>query len=445
MKPTCSVASGADRFSPYSSRRRPDVASVSSQTHDLPAERHTPASTNTRGLARPDTATPPDEATIHQLFAEALASVLQSHVDIVSPRYPTVSVAARNRADVGVWVIHFATPEAAALPCPALAPARRLHLTLSHFDFAQSEVRQRSGTVPEDRALAWAGAAARQCQRVRGSPGQGATSPGEAPSRWHWQVGELPRLRNEDVEAFELDLSGYLQRLVRPQTPPPVPVSTRGRTTGSTDSVVSVASEFDLGVSGAPDIASLASCPEGIPAFHASSPTLMRTRDVARYLFARRRFAPARDLWRELNAWGVPKTALATFLNNDMGSRTRVEEGLREPWNGRLVCLDDLVAWDATAAHYDVREARTTAASTFAQSRHIDSRQFEEMTSMIALHEVMVLHAQGRPLESLRDECIGLDISVMQREASAPRTYLLRMRRTRLPTREAGPRSNAMP
>ncbi|ALS60891.2 hypothetical protein [Pandoraea norimbergensis] len=250
--------------------------------------------------------------------------------------------------------------------------------------------------------------------------------------RWHWQVEALPPLRTEDVDAFELDLSGYLQRLVRTPTPPPVPVSTRAHTTGSTYSAVSAASECEPAASAPPDIASLAWCPEGIPMFHASSPTLMRTRDLARYLFARRRFAPARDLWRELNAWGVPKSALATFLTNDMATRAHVERGLRETWNGRLVCLDDLVAWDATAARYEVREDRVEAASGFAKSRHIDSRQFEEVTSIIALNEVMVCHAQGRPLESLDHECVGLDISVIRRAATLPPTYLFRMRRARL-------------
>ncbi|VVE43341.1 hypothetical protein PIN31009_04232 [Pandoraea iniqua] len=404
-----------------------------------------PASTAVHGLTRP-----PSDATIHQLFAEGLASVLQSHVDIVSPRYPTIRVAPWDH-DAGVWVIRFSTPEAASTAQAgevgevgaSLAPNRRLHLTLSHFDFAQCEVRQRSGTVPEDRALAWAGAAARQCQRAQAALGRGAALPDEAPSRWHWQVGELPRLRNEDVDAFELDLSGYLQRLVRAQTPPAVPFSARAHTTGSTYSAVSAASELDPVTSAPPDVASLAWCPEGIPAFHASSPTLMRTRDVARYLFARRRFAPARDLWRELKTWGVPKTALATFLNNDMGTRTCFDEGLREPWNGRLVCLDDLVAWEATAAHYEVRDTRTVAASTFAQSRHIDSRQFDDMTSMTSLHEVIVWHAQGRSLESLDRECTGLDISVIQRETCAPITYLLRMRRTRFAMSEPSRRSNS--
>lgn len=377
------------------------------------------------------------------MFAEALSSVLQSHVDLVSPRYPTVRVTPW-KYDVGVWVIRFSTPEAASAEeaGASRASSRRLHLTLSHFDFAKCEVRQRHGTVPEDRALAWAGAAARQCQCAQAARGPPATSTGAAPSRWHWEAGELPQLSAEEVDAFELDLSGYLRRLVGAPMPPPAPpiAPPHGAdSTGSIYSTISEASAPDPVESALADAASLAWCPEGIPVFHASSPTLMRTRDVARYLFARRRFAPARDLWRELKTWGVPKSALAMFLTNDMGTRKRVDEGLRERWSGRLVCLDDLVAWDAVAAQYELRDARTVAASGFAKSRHIDPRQFEEMRSMIVLYEVVARHAQGRPLESLDHECASLDISVIRRAASVPNTYLLRMRRARIATRESSP------
>ncbi|VVE22284.1 hypothetical protein PIN31115_03203 [Pandoraea iniqua] len=437
MKPTCSAASGAGRFSPYSNHHRPDVASVSSPTHDQPAVLRIPAPANTHGL---NTDAPPDETAIHQMFAEALSSVLQSHVDLVSPRYPTVRVTPW-KYDVGVWVIRFSTPEAASAEEAGAsgASSRRLHLTLSHFDFAQCEVRQRHGTVPEDRALAWAGAAARQCQCAQAALERPSTSTGAVPLRWRWQSDELPQLRAEDVDAFELDLSSYLRRLVSARTPPPAPPIAPPDTPGSIYSTISEASAPAAVESAPPDAALLAWCPEGIPVFHASSPTLMRTRDVARYLFARRRFAPARHLWSELRSWGVPKSALATFLTNDMGTRKRVDEGLRERWNGRLVCLDDLVAWDAAAAQYELREARTVAASGFAKSRHIDPRQFEEMRSMIALYDVVARHAQGKPLESLDHECASLDILVIRRAASVPNTYLLRMRRARIATRESSP------
>jgi len=106
----------------------------------------------------------------------------------------------------------------------------RLHLNLTYYDVRNNEAEHYTGLVPRPCALAWTGAAIRQCQRAQaasvfppqGAPSGEASSPSDIPRAWHPLYRDLPLVTLQDVVSFEQDVQSYLLRSVpRPSGPYP--------------------------------------------------------------------------------------------------------------------------------------------------------------------------------------------------------------------------------
>ncbi|MGC7405973.1 hypothetical protein ACPWR0_18435 [Pandoraea pneumonica] len=374
---------------------------------------------------------PADCAALRERFAAALTHVLQLHVDIVSPPHPKIRLAHLQR-EANFWEIHLATCDKPGEPLPQDATPEThpaLQLTLRHLDFTGHQITQYAGTVPFMRAFMSAGAMIRQYQRLQWVPGMLAPRAIGAETPWRIESLGLPMVNGGEVDAFALDMSRYLRSASCPCASMPAPSHLPHGPVGSVTSEISLdnppPSPF---VSVTPSL----SCPEGIPAFHGTSPTVMRSRDLARYAFARSRFGPARDIWHDLAAWGFRRAAISTFVCGDLSPRVHCQEALEHVWNGRFVCLDDLIAWDETGAQFDVTQRRVSSASLFAQTRHVDSSQFEDMIGRIPVGDLVAFHRQGRPLEDFNRGHIGLRVFRFERAPSTPPLYFVKSCRQRI-------------
>lgn len=174
------------------------------------------------------------------------------------------------------------------------------------------------------------------------------------------------------------------------------------------------------------------SCPEGIPAFHATSPTVLLSRDIARYAYARSRFEPVSAIWKRLATWGVAPTDLSSFIDCGMGPTRSINRSsraaLEDPWNGRLVCLDDLMAWQEMWEQHAASKCPVESEADFAKSRDVDSRQFDRLTSLTCLMDLLDFHKAAEPLENFNRGHGGPRITRIERAPSKPPVYWLQTR-----------------
>lgn len=189
-------------------------------------------------------------------FTEGIARVLQTRIELVATGHPSVcfrhglpggsgwtvqlmsssgfgDLMGRDIACVGPQnAEHRHTTSMGALD-DSTETRERLHLNLTYHDVRNNEPEHYTGLVPRPSALAWTGAAIRQCQRAQaasvfqsqGAPSREASSPSDIPRAWHPLYRDLPPVTPEDVDLFEQDVQSYLLRSV-PSLSGPYPAST---------------------------------------------------------------------------------------------------------------------------------------------------------------------------------------------------------------------------
>ncbi|VVE43440.1 hypothetical protein PPN31114_04281 [Pandoraea pneumonica] len=193
---------------------------------------------------------------VYLRFAEGISRVLQTSIEFVVTGHRNVSFR-HGWPDGGTWTVQLMSLHGPGelmshdiVNVGPLNAAHRsmtpigmlygsavnqelLHLDLTYRDARNNEAEHYVHLVPRPSALAWAGAAIRQCQRAQaaavfqpqGAPSGEASSPSDIPRAWHPLYRDLPLVTLQDVDLFEQDVQSYLLRSV-PSLSGPYPAST---------------------------------------------------------------------------------------------------------------------------------------------------------------------------------------------------------------------------
>ncbi|VVE22267.1 hypothetical protein PIN31115_03202 [Pandoraea iniqua] len=367
----------------------------------------------------------------HRRLADALASVLQSRVDIAHPRHATVRIW-RGLPEGSLWVIHLTSLHALRDHDEA---DQRLHLTLGYYDLRGDNAAQYGGVVPGHRAMAWAGAVIRRCQRAAAATTgpdardeRGCRSPDgpDVPAGWRLVFRAMPDVTPADVDAFELDMQSYLTRAANVDASPS-PAYSLPSSARSQSSSVFQSSPASSASPVSPDVPVRGVTHSGLPAFHDASPTIVRSKDLARYLMAlNRTHAAPFVVWDIAKSWGLEPNQLASFVNRYLDPRSCYDALLNEPWRGRLVCIEDLLAWERHVAKWAQRQWNAAMwPKTFSDEHGIDTLQFADIIRSKACGVITSWVRQGRSLIDANDVPGALNVTPLER-MSPPGVYWIK-------------------
>jgi len=182
-----------------------------------------------------------------------------------------------------------------------------------------------------------------------------------------------------------------------------------------------------------PDVPLMGVMRGGLPAFHDASPTIVRSKDLARYLMALNRTHDAPFVvWDIAKSWGLEPNQLASFMNRYFDPRSCYDTLLSEPWRGRLVCIEDLLAWERHVAKWAQRQWNAAMwPKTFSDEHGIDTLQFADIIRSKACGVITSWVRQGRSLIDANDVPGVLNVTPLERMAP-PGVYWIK-RTTRQP------------